>query len=220
MDAVIFDFNGTLSDDEDVLAAVFTAMAAELGVSLTAEEYAASFLGRSDKEICAELLRCAGVGADLLPSRVSELLVELADSYNTAVAVEPAIGPGACALVRELHRLGRPLAVVTGASRTTVLPALSSVGLIELFGAIVTEEDVSVGKPDPEGLLIAVGALGLPAGARVVVFEDSVPGLDAVQAAGMTPVAVRGSLDEAVAVERGIAVVDALDPRLLDLAVA
>lgn len=220
MDAVFFDFNGTLSDDEGVLAAVFTAMGAQLGVPLTAEEYAASFLGRSDKEICAELLRRAGVAADQVPSRVSELLVELADSYNAAVAVEPAIGPEACALVRELHQLGRPLAVVTGASRTTVLPALTSVGLIELFGAIVTEEDVTLGKPDPEGLFIAVRALGLPAGARVVVFEDSVPGLDAVLAAGMTPIAVRGSLDEAVAAKRGISVVDALEPGLLDLAVA
>lgn len=217
MDAAIFDFNGTLSDDEGVLTAVFTSMAAELGVPLTAAEYAASFLGRSDKEICAELLRRAGVVSDQLPSRVSQLLARLADSYNAAVAVEPTIGPAACALVRELHRRGRPLAVVTGASRTTVLPALTTVGLLELFGAVVTEEDVTVGKPDPEGLLLAVRMLGLPEGARVVVFEDSVPGLDAAQAAGMTPVGVRGSLSEAVAAERGIPLVDALDPRLLDL---
>ena len=148
------------------------------------------------------------------------MLVRLADSYNAAVAVEPTIGPDACALVRELHRLGRPLAVVTGASRTTVVPALTSVGLFELFGAVVTEEDVTVGKPDPEGLFIAVRALGLPAGARVVVFEDSVPGLDAARAAGMTPVGVRGSLSEAVAAERGIVLVDALGPGLLDLVVA
>lgn len=220
MDAAIFDFNGTLSDDEGVLAAVFIAMAAELGVPLSDAEYAASFLGRSDKEICAELLRLAGVGPDQLPSRVSQLLVRLADSYNAAVAVEPTIGPDARALVRELHRLGRPLAVVTGASRTTVVPALTSVGLFELFGAVVTEEDVTVGKPDPEGLFIAVRALGLPAGARVVVFEDSVPGLDAARAAGMTPVGVRGSLSEAVAAERGIVLVDALGPGLLDLVVA
>ncbi|MFT4164581.1 MAG: HAD family phosphatase [Microlunatus sp.] len=220
MDAAIFDFNGTLSDDEGVLAAVFITMAAELGVPLTAEEYAASFLGRSDKEICAELLRRAGVAADQVPSRVPELLVELADSYNAAVAVEPAIGPGACALVRELHRLGKPLAVVTGASRVTVLPALTSVGLIGLFGAIVTEEDVRVGKPDPEGLFVAVRALSLPAGARVVVFEDSVPGLDAAQAAGMTAVGVRGSLNGAVVAGRGITLVDGLGPELLDLALA
>lgn len=218
MDAAIFDFNGTLSDDEDVLAAVFISMAAELGVPLTAEEYAASLLGRSDQEICTELLVRAGVGPDRLPELLSQLLARLAESYNAAVAAEPTIGPAARALVRELHRLGKPLAVVTGASRATVLPALTSVGLLELFDAIVTEEDVTAGKPDPEGLFRAVHALRLPEGARVVVFEDSVPGLDAVQAAGMTPVGVRGSLSEAVVAERGIALVDALDPVLLDLA--
>ena len=220
VDAAIFDFNGTLSDDEGVLTAVFISMAADLGVPLTAEEYAASFLGRSDQEICTELLLRAGVEADRLSGLVRQQLARLADSYNAAVAAEPTIGPAACALVRELHRLGKPLAVVTGASRATVLPALTSVGLLELFGAVVTEEDVTAGKPDPQGLLVAVRALGLPVGARVVVFEDSVPGLDAVRAAGMLPIGVRGSLPEAVAAERGITLVDGLDPRLLDLVVA
>lgn len=212
-DAVVFDFNGTLSDDEDVLAEVFTSIAADLGVSLSAEEYVADFLGRSDQEICVGLLERAG--AD--PARLPQLLAQVAEKYNAAVAVQPAIGPDACALVTALHELGKPLAVVTGASRATVLPALDSVGLLERFRVIVTEEDVATGKPDPEGLRIAARAMGLADEARVVVFEDSVPGLDAALAGGMSAVAVRGALSESQAAERGVTMVDGLGLGLLEL---
>jgi hypothetical protein len=52
---------------------------------------------------------------------------------------------------------GFALAIVTGAQRDDVLAVLEHSPVGELFGVLVAEEDVSRGKPDPEGYLTAAG---------------------------------------------------------------
>ena len=55
---------------------------------------------------------------------------------------------------------------------------------------VITREDVSHGKPDPEGFLLACARLGVPS-AESFVFEDSRPGIAAARAAGMPVAFVR-----------------------------
>jgi beta-phosphoglucomutase-like phosphatase (HAD superfamily) len=57
------------------------------------------------------------------------------------------------------------------------------------FRAIVTAEDVTRGKPDPQVFLLAAQRLGVPP-ARCVVFEDTAVGIDAARAGGMRVVGV------------------------------
>src|SRR5690242_9966099 len=65
--AVIFDFNGTLSDDEPILFDIFSELfATHLGWTMTAEEYRAQLLGRSDREIVEfAVARNGGDGAEV-----------------------------------------------------------------------------------------------------------------------------------------------------------
>src|SRR3989442_948144 len=108
--------------------------------------------------------------------------------------------PGDC---MEPHRGGRasaarvPLAVASGALRHEIELILAQAGLADCFAAIVSAEDVSVGKPSPEGFLRALERLRvrLPdlAPRDCLVVEDSQPGLEGARRAGMRCLAVTNS---------------------------
>ena len=84
-----------------------------------------------------------------------------------------------------------PVGIVTGAQRDDVLAVLAGSPAGELFSVLIAEEDVSDGKPHPEGFHTAARLLHRRAG-DVLVFEDSVPGVRGALAAGMHCIAVAG----------------------------
>jgi sugar-phosphatase len=108
-------------------------------------------------------------------------------THLAAVTTEPGTIPGAADLVRSVHRSGIPVAVVTSAMRGWVDEALDFVGVADLVSVVVSGEDVTAGKPDPEGYLAACDRLGVDPG-QVAAFEDSVSGVTAAAAAGVARV--------------------------------
>ena len=93
------------------------------------------------------------------------------------------------------HAAGHvPIAVVSGAHRAEVVPALEASGLADAFPVVVTIEDVERGKPDPAGYLLALELLGGPLRPEeVTVFEDTEAGVASAKAAGMRCVAIPGT---------------------------
>jgi len=73
--------------------------------------------------------------------------------------------------------------------RENIEMSLDLLGLRKFFRDLVTSEDVSHGKPDPEVFLKAAGKIGAPPD-RCVVFEDAHAGIEAAHRAGMRVVAV------------------------------
>lgn len=217
LDGVLFDFNGTLSDDEGVLRELFIELAAtECGVTITERQYQEDLAGRSDREIMADILALAPDSA----RTVEEFIAPIEASYNARVARESLIRPATRELVRALHTAGLKLGVVTGASRPQVLPALARAGLLDLFGVIVTDEDVAEGKPRPEGFQRAAAALGLQDPARIAAFEDSLPGLGAVAAAGMIAICVEGTHPREVLERHARIIIPSIGPECLQLDLA
>ncbi|WP_051389392.1 HAD family hydrolase [Arthrobacter sp. 35W] len=214
LDGVLFDFNGTLSDDEGVLRDLFIDLAAaECGVTITARQYQEDLAGRSDSEIMADILALAPGDA----RRAEDFLGLIDESYAARVAKKSLIRPATRELVRALHAAGLKLGVVTGASRLQVLPALERAGLLDLFGVVVTDEDVVEGKPHPEGFQRAAAALGLEDPSRIAAFEDSLPGLGAVAAAGMIAICVDGTHPREVLQRHARIIVPELGPACLEL---
>ncbi len=211
--AVIFDFNGTLSDDEGLLRDIFIQMASEHGVRLDAARYGWEFAGRSDEHICTTIAAEANLG----PQGADTLLTELATRYAQAVQRQETIHPATRELVRALVERGVPLALVTGAAAEGVRAALARVGLQDAFPVLVADEQVTRGKPDAEGLLLARDQLHLDADQPIAVFEDSIPGLLAVRAAGMIPIAVEGTHPVEDLAALGATVVKQLGPELLTM---
>ncbi|WP_345892003.1 HAD family hydrolase [Mycolicibacterium sphagni] len=184
--AVIFDFNGTLSDDEPILFRIFGELFHEhLGWAMTQQDYDSQLLGHSDREIVEKALQVAGVeGRD-----VDWLLALRKKRYRELVAGDNPIQPDTVRLVQLLAERGVPLAIVTGAQRDDVRAVLESSPVGELIDVVVAEEDVTRGKPDPEGFVAGAAQLGC-APTDIVVFEDSVPGVRGALAAGMRCIAV------------------------------
>ncbi len=77
-----------------------------------------------------------------------------------------------------------PVAVASGGHRGIVEKTLSSLGILDLFDAIVGAEDYLNGKPAPDPFLEAARRLGVPS-EKCLVFEDTQLGIDAAVAAGM-----------------------------------
>ena len=208
--AVLFDFNGTLSDDEPLLAEIYaTIFRDELGIELARHEYFESLAGLSDPEIVARVLERTGRAQD--HDLAAALLDERTRRYVAAVRDRPRIPPGAVALVRAVA--GHvPVGVVTGAARAEVEAALDAAGLAGAVRFVVAREDVERGKPDPQGYVIALEQLSPLRASTIMVFEDSIPGLRAATAAGMRPIAVAGTADPAELAREAGGVVDRLDP--------
>ena len=80
-------------------------------------------------------------------------------------------------------------ALTTLSKRKDVLHVISSLGIGYLLNVVLTAEEVTKGKPDPEIYLLAANKLGIPPG-ECLVLEDSVNGIKAAQKAGMNVVAI------------------------------
>lgn len=184
--ALAFDFNGTLSDDEPILFAVFSELFAERGKPLDEEEYVARLAGLSDPEIVRAWLGVDGPELD-------EVLAERVRRYRALVADGSTVSEDVRAAVRyAAERV--PVLVVSGALRAEVEPVLEAAGLSDAPAVVVTADDVVSGKPDPEGYLLALARLEDRLEPQdVTVFEDTEAGVAAAKAAGMRCVAIPGT---------------------------
>jgi len=88
-----------------------------------------------------------------------------------------------------------PMAVASGGILPHITKVLSHLGILNLFQAVVTSEDVKNQKPAPDIFLEAARRLGVEA-RDCRAYEDTDLGLQAIRAAGMDPVDVRELLRE------------------------
>lgn len=185
--AIVFDFNGTLSDDEPVLCEIFMHLFAEHGKPMSAQEYFDRLAGLSDPEIVSTWL-----GED--HPEVQAVVDERVDRYRAAVAD----GSSVHTHVREAVRHAAecvPIGICSGAARAEIEPVVEAAGLAPCFTAVVTSDDVVHGKPDPEGYAKTLRLLGVDP-AEAVVIEDTEAGIASARAAGVGRVlAVRGTLE-------------------------
>ena len=195
-DAVIFDFNGTISDDEGLLADLFHRIFAEVGIDVPASLYFEEFAGYSDVEIAERVLeRFDRSGdADLLQHVVHRRTELYLESQRRA----PTVRPQAAECVRQIAARV-PVAIASGAARSEIETVLAAASLRDLFPVLVCLEDVARGKPDPEGYLLALDRLAEHAGrdlspGTTLVFEDSEPGLESAVAAGMECIVIAGTV--------------------------
>ncbi len=192
---VLFDFNGTISDDEPLLARIFVRMFSEIGIEVSEELYFADFAGYSDPEIVERMLTRFQLDGDGLDQRLIDRRAEL---YLEEIAVRSPVRPEAARFVREVAARV-PVAIASGAAGDEIAAVLVASDLRELFDVIVAAEDVKRGKPDPEGYRRALELVNaglrepIPA-ADVLVFEDSIMGLESAHAAGMRCVVVEGTM--------------------------
>jgi len=195
--AVIFDFNGIIVNDEPIHFRLFQRVFAEEGITLTEEDYYARYLGFDDRG--AFEAGYSDNNRSLNADQLAELIARKAVYYQQAIRDHVEIFPGVKHLIASLTN-NLPLAVASGALRSEIEAILMTAGLIDAFGVIVSAEDVTHGKPEPEIFLKALTALNASAptdapivAADCVVIEDSKEGIKGARRAGMKCLAVTNS---------------------------
>jgi beta-phosphoglucomutase len=187
--AVIFDFNGTLSDDEPILYGIYAALFAEHGRPLTEAEYYSRLAGLSDPEIVHRWLGRRDDAEHVVHQRVTRYREAVSDGSTIHLSVRRAVASAAARV---------PVAIVSGAASAEIEPVIAAAGLAEVFAAVVTSDHVTNGKPHPEGYEVALGLLGRHApglrAEQVTAFEDTEAGVASAKAAGMRCIAVARTL--------------------------
>ena len=185
--ALIFDFNGTLSHDEPLLCAIYQELFARLGRPLSPAEYYRELAGLSEEAIISGWLGVEG-------AQLERLIAERVERYRAVAADGATIGEA----VREAVRYAAehvPVAIVSGAFRAEIEPVLEAAGLTSLFATVVAADDVDEGKPHPAGYLRALALLdGGMRAEEVVAFEDTEAGVASAKAAGLSCLALSGTL--------------------------
>jgi beta-phosphoglucomutase len=192
--ALIFDFNGVLSDDDPIHMEAFRQAAQKEGLSFTDEEYLENYLPLNDRDCFKLLFKTHSIP---LPSATLDDLIRRKGAHyfqaieaktvlfsTTAFAVKTAAGH--C-----------PLAIASGARRTEICHILGQNGLKKYFAAIIAAEDVTFGKPHPEPFLRAHEKLRMQDSSlkpsECVAIEDSLGGIESARQAGMRCLAVAHS---------------------------
>ena len=172
--------DGTLVDSDAAVERAWTAWAAEFGVDLAAA-MANVHDGPAERTV-RRLLPLANT-VEVAAAAQRQLALQY-DDLSDVVAM-----PGAGRLLETLSRQALPWAVVTSADTRLAVARLCAAAINP--PVLVTADDVTKGKPDPEGYLLAARRLGVEP-SRCVVVEDSEPGLAAGREAGSITATLRG----------------------------
>lgn len=176
--AVLFDLDGVILDTTACHYRIWTDWARTFGKTPTQAELVATNGVRATETIRLWLGNAAATAnIDAIAQELSELITKDLQSGTM-----PAV-PGVQAYVEALKNAGIPRAVATSATTANAWLSLNCVKLADSFDEVITADQVTRGKPHPEPYLKAAEKLGVSA-KDCVVFEDSLSGLRAAQAAG------------------------------------
>jgi HAD superfamily hydrolase (TIGR01509 family) len=177
---VIFDCDGVLVDSEPVVNRAVAAELTRLGWPMTGAECQVRFLGLS---LAAMMPLIETQLGRPLPAQWDR---DLENRLVTVLSKEVELIPGAAAMLADVTRLGLPWRVASNSSHAELGAKFGRNGLADMVaGRLHSHHDVPRGKPAPDLFLAAAAAEGVPPHACLVI-EDSVPGVRAAMAAGMT----------------------------------
>lgn len=197
LQAVFFDCNGVIIDDELIHMRLFQEVLGQQGITLTNEEYSETYIGMDDKSAFDYSLRQAG--KPVTAQMISSLVSQKAKRYQVVIAKEMMIFPGAVELVKSLARENIPLGLVSGALRNEIELILKSAGIRDYFKILVASEDFTHGKPNPQPYIMGFERMKKALNnfsmnpSQCIAIEDTEAGVNSARSAGMRVLAVTTS---------------------------
>jgi len=198
LQAVIFDFDGVITDSEVLHLRSFNNVLGQYGIEITKKDYYKKYLGSSDLD-CFRQLRSEGK-LNLDDEEIENLIKRKNEDFEKLARTEGRLIAGVKDFLQKLKQNNITMAICSGSLLTEIMLILEEAGLQTFFDVIVSAEQVRTGKPAPEGFLLALQKLNKKSPEPVlaehcIVIEDSYWGLEAARAAGMHTVAVTNSYD-------------------------
>jgi HAD superfamily hydrolase (TIGR01509 family) len=216
--AIFFDFNGVIIDDERLQMQVYQGLMREQGIELTEADYMNS-LGMDDETFVRAAYQRSNVS--VTEDAVQGMLAEKTIRHRKLIENELPFFPGVVTFIKALAR-EHAVGLVSMATLDEAGYVLDRAGLTPLFSVIVTAEDVSVCKPAPDCYRAALEKLNekrreqrlLPLlSNECLVIEDSPPGIQSGRGAGMRTLGVTNTVSEEALRAAGA---DVVTPSLFD----
>jgi beta-phosphoglucomutase-like phosphatase (HAD superfamily) len=180
IEAVVFDFDGTLADTTRGHERALRAALRQFDVELDAAWYR-QHVGLSIHDLLAELPAARGLPHDEI---VRQSRAKLLAKLVTVTPIDCVV-----TLLRAARHAELPCAVASGASGSLVRPGLAALELTDEFSAIVAREDAARGKPAPDLYAEAARLLNVPA-ERCLAVDDAPDGVASARTAGMNALTV------------------------------
>lgn len=207
--AVLWDLDGVLADTAASHFEAWQRLFASLGKGFDEGKFKRTFGLRNDA-----VLRDVLGGVD--PDQMEGLSRRKDELYRGLIEGRLSPLPGVQRLLHHLRGRGTKMAVVTSTARENVRLILGSLGLDGYFETVVSGEDVTRGKPDPQGFLLAAERLAVrPPGCLVI--EDAPDGIEAGKRAGMRCVGVSTTHPAATLARADLVVASLEEPALYKL---
>jgi beta-phosphoglucomutase len=182
--AVLWDLDGTLVDSAELHWLSWRDTLTAEGHPITYQQFLDTFGQKNDRILPGWL------GKDASAERIRQVGDAKEAAYRRLVqdrGLTPL--PGAAEWLRTLHAAGWKQAIASSAPRANVGVMLRVLGVETELDGIVSAEDVTAGKPDPQVFLKAAAAVKVPP-ERCVVVEDAVVGIEAARRAGIKTIGV------------------------------
>ncbi len=194
--AVLFDFNGVIINDEPLHEKLIAQILVEENLRPKPGEFRQFCLGRSDRVCLRDLLHSRGrVVSD---AYLEELIARKTAAYRRQLESLEKLPtyPGLDDLIFKLRSAQIKLAIVSGSNRPEIEWVLSRLQLLDYFSVIVSGDELTVSKPDPQGYRLGIERLnhqfpGLELQPReCLAIEDTFAGIQAAKGAGIPVVGV------------------------------
>jgi len=180
IEAVLLDMDGTLVDSDAAVERAWRRWAYEFDVD---HAVIRPIMHGSPSDTTIRAVAPALSESEVSAAARRQLELQYDDVCDITLA------RGARQLLQRLAATGLPWAVVTSADERLARARLDAAGVHPPM--LVTVDDVTAGKPDPEGFLLAARRLGVPI-EQCLVVEDSAPGAEAGRRAGAIVAGLRG----------------------------
>ena len=196
--AVIFDFDGVITDSEILHLRAFNEVLARFNLEIDKKDYYTKYLGYTDADCFKQLISDGLLEIDR--RQIPELIEQKNHIFEKFARTEGKTIEGVREFLNMLAQNNVPMAICSGALLAEIEMLLEDAGLRHFFVTIVSAEHVKKGKPHPDGFLLTLKKLNKGRdnpieASQCVIIEDSLWGLQAAKAASMHSVAVTNSYD-------------------------
>jgi len=181
--AVIWDMDGVIADTAPYHLSAWQEVFQEMGVKFTKEDFRHSFGQRNDTIIRNTL------GEETSQEEIDAISGKKEASFRRRIEQNLKPLPGVIKLITSLKEHGFKIALASSAPIENIQLLSTGLGIENYFQTIISDKDVTEGKPSPQGFLLAAQRLGVEP-KKCIVIEDSVAGVTAAKRAGMHCLAI------------------------------